>query len=68
MSNGVGREKRKSVFRSRLPDFDKEFRSEADAANYGIGAVNSQKNNKDWRPVAYFSKHSSQNGTVFFYV
>jgi len=43
-----------------LPDFDKDFRLEADASNYGVGAVISQLHVKSWRPVAYFSKHLSK--------
>ena len=43
-----------------LPDFDKEFRLEADASHYGVGAVISQKYDKSWKPVAYFSKHLSK--------
>ena len=42
-----------------LPDFDRPFRVECDASNYGIGAVLSQQYGKDWKPVCYYSKHLS---------
>jgi hypothetical protein len=39
-----------------LPDFEKQFRIEADASKIGLGAVISQKNGRHWQPVSYFSK------------
>jgi hypothetical protein len=43
-----------------LPDFDNEFRLEADASNVGVGAVISQQVKSSWKPIAYFSKHLSK--------
>jgi hypothetical protein len=44
----------------RLPDFDKQFRVDTDASNYGVGGVISQIDGTNWRPVAYFSRHLSR--------
>jgi hypothetical protein len=44
----------------RLPNMDKEFCVEADASNFGVGAVLSQEYDKIWQPIAYFSKHLSK--------
>ena len=45
-----------------LPQFDKPFKLETDASNYGIGAVLSQQvpETGEWKPVAYFAKHLSK--------
>lgn len=53
-----------------LPQFDREFRIEADASKFGLGGVLSQskdnkkdkngKITKSFRPIAYFSKHLSK--------
>ena len=43
-----------------LPDYDKPFRIECDASKYGVGGVLSQQCGKQWKPIAYFSKHLSQ--------
>ena len=40
-----------------LPNFDLPFKIETDASQYGIGGVLSQQYGKNWKPVAYFSKH-----------
>lgn len=40
-----------------MPDMDAPFRVEADASDFAMGAILSQKDaSGDWRPVAYFSK------------
>ncbi|CAF1084389.1 unnamed protein product, partial [Brachionus calyciflorus] len=41
-----------------IPDFNKTFKLETDARNYGIGAVLSQQHGKErlWKPVAYYSR------------
>jgi hypothetical protein len=46
-----------------LPDFSKPFRLDTDACNYGVGEALEQpinSNSKEWKPVAYFSKHLSE--------
>ena len=46
-----------------LPNFDKPFRLDTDACNYGIGASLEQPSNDDinlWKPVAFYSKHLSE--------
>ena len=40
-----------------FPDFTQLFRLETDACNYGVGAVLSQKRDKKYQPVAYWSRH-----------
>ena len=44
-----------------LPNFSKPFRFDTDACNLGIGASFEQPTGeaKEWKPVAYFSKHLS---------
>jgi hypothetical protein len=42
-----------------LPNYNKIFRLETDASGYGVGAVLSQQIDKQWKPIAYFSKHLS---------
>ena len=44
-----------------LPDFNKPFRLDTDACNYGVGASLEQphENTINWKPVAFFSKHLS---------
>ena len=39
---------------------DKEFCVEADASNFGVGAVLSREYDKNLQPVVYFSKHLSK--------
>ena len=41
-----------------LPNYN-TFKLETDASGYGVGAVLSQQVNKQWKPIAYFSKHLS---------
>jgi hypothetical protein len=46
-----------------LPDFNKPFRVYADACQYGVGAALEQPSDvdvKQWKPVAFFSKHLSE--------
>lgn len=43
-----------------LPDFNKPFRLETDACNYGIGAVLSQEVDGHFKPIAYYSRHLSR--------
>jgi hypothetical protein len=46
-----------------LPDFNKPFRIYADACQYGVGAALEQPSDvdvKQWKPVAFFSKHLSE--------
>ena len=40
-----------------FPDFTRLFRLETDACNYGVGAVLSQKRDKKYQPIAYWSRH-----------
>ena len=40
-----------------FPDFKQLFRLETDDCNYGVGAVLSQKREKRYQPVAYWSRH-----------
>jgi hypothetical protein len=48
-----------------LPDFTRPFRVECDASNTGVGAVLSQRQDKDWLPVCYFSKHLNSAQTRY---
>ncbi len=43
-----------------LPNMKEPFRVEFDASGVGIGAVLSQQHGKDWKRVAYFSRHLEQ--------
>jgi hypothetical protein len=44
-----------------LPDLNKAFKLFCDACDYGVGAVLTQQDEqKNWRPISYFSKHLSK--------
>ena len=40
----------------KIPSHHGQFRIEADASNYAMGAILSQKQDDRWHPIAYLSK------------
>ena len=48
-----------------LPKYELPFRLECDASAYGLSGILTQKHERHWQPIAYFSKHLSKTERAY---